>query len=473
MNEGKDAILEIRGGKYNNSDTSNTTVYSDTDCAIVNKEGKVSVLEGTREEGAYYNKRARIKGAKIGVLNYNGGSLDLYGGAVHGGDGDGETVSDCAAISTTPFIVKGLTGTEGSVTIVGGTVGNGSTGNIGIAYADTCPVLLGGNVFGVRGAVVKFASSGVLADVETYAFTNAKKENIPAYIPKNGSVPAKALTYIVDGKNQYGSQSISYNATKVGTFAELKNALTMGGNIMLTNDIEVTESISFHGATTLYGNNKKLTVENEGVNFTISENAIVGFVNNIKEAAFIKFDKMASGDAGIINNGTLSMNKVSIEYSSDEAVKGELIRNNGILYYEDCIAGGFVGGVSENSPFIAIHNNGDKSKAYIKGNSYVLDALSGVYGIAIYNEGALELDLNYYSIYDEEYEEYNYYNYIGARSTNGVAIVNKGKTTMKNQTGVVSFGKGSIAVKNQGEFIMEKVRSKQTKEMDRIIFPMR
>lgn len=427
QNDGKNAILEIRGGLKDYA-----VIKSWEGNAVMNNGGKVSILQGTKEKGELSPIPVKIEGEKVGILNYNGGSLDVYGGEISGGSG-----SNCAAISTTPWIDKDLTGTVsgGSVKLIEGAI---ESGNIGIAYAgDSLPVLLGGNIYGGTGAIVKYTAVNTPeTDVTAYKFINRDGKETGAYKPAQNGNPAEALNEIINGLNPYTTQSLSNNAVTVSTYQELKDAVAKGGNIILNNSIGVSENLVFTKDTMIKGDGHNLALDGKGSQLTIASTAHVRFEGGGTLASFYQLD---GTHPGILNEGTLSMNEVGIHDNTSASIQSELIRNSGTLTVEDSVIYLTHGGASVSSPSVALHN-ASGGKAYISGSSRVYNiTMNKYYGTCILNDGDMWI---------RDHAE------IVSRTLYGVALANTGTVEMSGDASAVSTENASVAVKNQGIFRM-------------------
>lgn len=440
LNQGSKAILEIRGGM-----TSESCIFSGGGCAVTNDGGKVSVLDGTRSKESAEVRRADICGQTVGILNYNGGALTMYGGLVYNLVSGGG-----AAVATTPYIVDYLTGTvsEGSVKVLEGSIRGNGAGNAGIAYSgSSLPVLLGGDVHGAKGAVVKYATKGTPANVEEYEFINAKQERVEAYYPAMGMDPASAMKEIYYGLTTNGMQTVSYDGVGVSDFAQLQNALAKGGKIKLENDINVTTSISMNDGTILYGDGRKLIFATSGLQLTIPKDAKVSIYGNQEGTNVLEFSEIAEKSAGIVNLGTLSMNHAAAILSSNGTLAAgrDFIQNSGLLYLTDSTVHIAAKGKSIEEPATVIHNN-KEGKVFASGMTYIYSD-SYIYSNVIFNEGFLELKCDQGLMNQEDS--------IHSGSVSGCGIQNTGTTVVDGYTIIASSGEKGIAVKNQGSFTMK------------------
>lgn len=451
LNQGSKAVLEIRGGSDDDY-----SVYSTRECAIVNDGGKISMVQGSMEDGAELSRDICVYGSKIGIMNYNGGSLDMYEGRV----ACSSMVEGSVAIATTPYACSYLDNTvsNGSVTMVDGYAGDVEIDVMGIAYSGTSlPVLLGGRVGGINSAVAKYASKGTLAPIDQFEFKNAEKKTIPAYIPAKGSEPAKVLTLIKDGNNPYATMSVSFNGVSVSDFAQLQAALAKGGKIKLEEDITVTSSISLKDGTTLYGNGYKLVISNKGSQVTVEQGAKVQIAGYSRQYEILHFDGITEDGAALVNLGTLSMDNVGIRDDAGSPFGRDLVQNSGTLYLNNTQLASYEEGASASKPARILHNM-PGGKVYITGTTYLNSNGKGSsYGEAVYNEGIMDLNASTGETIDPTNDTNGYYDTIHTFTTSGRAITNAatGTITMRGETRVTSRGDQSVALVNHGTFIME------------------
>lgn len=439
-NKGNKAVLEVRGGAGYYS----AVIESKTNCAVLNNQGSVLLQQGTSKTGSSFLTNYVING-KIGIMNYNGGSLTMYDGMVTGhGSNDG------AAIATTPFFCSENLGSvsDGSVNILGGNVGEEDTNYIGIAYAgDNVPSIKGGDVYGTEGAVVKISSEGSPSAVTGYQFKNKDNKLTDAFTPANGSNPAKALTHIENGLNPYGSQSVSFNGVTVNTFAELKTAVAKGGNIKLGSSIEVTEDLNFQKDATLnFGNAKTLIISDANVQITIDPSVNVSFEGIYFQVNAILFKALSATEPGLINRGTLTLKQMNISSDEETTLPGTLVQNAGTIRMTDSHFWGYLKGKSAAEPAVVFRNT-ESGNAVLDGYSSVIDErMNEGYTIAVQNQGSLSLNMVGYSPVVPE---------IKTVDIGGIALDNKGTVVANGSVNIISYAKNAIAVKNQGSFIME------------------
>ena len=200
--------------------------------------------------------------------------------------------------------------------------------------------------------------------------------------------PGEPITFDVDEVVDWvNAGDVAVAEVSVATAAALKDALAQGGNITLTQNIEVTEALEVAAGKTVALNLGGKTLTNGVVSRAGAE--IIPIVN--RGTMTLSNGKIVSGKAHetrkcLYNYGTMTIEGVEFEQTYNEA--GAAINNEGKLT---------INGATVKSVFYALWTSGENAETVI--NDATFTALNDeevrdtwAYAIAVYNGAKLTIN---------------------------------------------------------------------------------